>query len=110
MLPFCRFDRFSEETQNIGQERVETVNAMADQLIGDRHCDVSVIREWKDDLNEAWQNLLELLVTRREVKFFMFRNLIKMCIINFCEPDLSATFYAFIRRVDNYFSLFSFRC
>ena len=68
---FSRYDRFADETRNIGQERVETVNTMADQLINANHTDSSTILEWKNDLNEAWQNLLELLVTRREVSAYL---------------------------------------
>ena len=63
------FDRFSQETQRIGAERVENVNAIADQLIGSGHSDAAVIAEWKTGLNEAWANLLELLETRKKVSF-----------------------------------------
>lgn len=62
-----RFDRFADETRNIGTERVSTVNTMCDQLIGAGHQDASLIGEWKEDLNDSWQGLLELLNTRREV-------------------------------------------
>jgi len=65
-----RFDRFADETRNIGQERVSTVNAMCDQLVGCGHQDAAAITEWKDDLNDSWQGLLELLNTRREVRVF----------------------------------------
>lgn len=61
-----RFDVFAEETRNVGTERVETVNAVADQLIGTGHSDATVIAEWKKGLNEAWENLLEMLNTRKE--------------------------------------------
>ena len=62
-----RFDRFSQETQRIGAERVESVNAIADQLIGSGHSDAATIAEWKTGLNESWANLLELLETRKKV-------------------------------------------
>jgi len=62
-----RFERFSDETRNIGNERVETVNAMADQLIGTGHIDSPLIAEWKGGLNESWDDLLELLQTRKEM-------------------------------------------
>ena len=62
-----RFDSFSNETQKIGRERVENVNAIADQLIGSGHSDAATIAEWKDGLNDSWANLLELLETRKQV-------------------------------------------
>ena len=62
-----RFDRFADETRAIGTERVQTVNAVADQLIGTGHSDAALIAEWKNQLNESWEDLLELLQTRREV-------------------------------------------
>ena len=64
-----RFDRFSQETQRIGAERVESVNAIADQLIGSGHSDAATIAEWKSGLNDSWANLLELLETRKQVCF-----------------------------------------
>ncbi len=73
-----RFSRFSDETQKVGSERVDNVNAIADQLIGTGHSDASTIAEWKDGLNESWVNLLELLKTRKEVK--LLRNIINQII------------------------------
>ena len=64
-----RFDRFSQETQRIGSERVESVNAIADQLIGSGHSDAATISEWKVGLNDSWTNLLELMETRKQVCF-----------------------------------------
>ncbi len=75
-----RFNRFSDETQKIGRERVDNVNEIADQLIGTGHSDASTIAEWKDGLNEAWVNLLELLKTRKEVCYscyFAFFNVFR---------------------------------
>ena len=62
-----RFDRFADETKSVGSERLSTVNAMCDQLVACGHQDAALINEWKEDLNEMWQSLLELLITRREV-------------------------------------------
>eukprot|EP00795_Rhopilema_esculentum_P013447 gene13447-4319_t len=62
-----RFDRFSQETQRIGIERVESVNAIADQLIGSGHSDAATISEWKVGLNDSWTNLLELIETRKQL-------------------------------------------
>ena len=73
-----RFDRFSEETQRIGAERVESVNAIADQLIGSGHSDAATIAELKTGLNESWANLLELLETRKKVCLVSFVFFLKL--------------------------------
>lgn len=62
-----RFDRYALETRSVGSERVESVNAISDQLIGTGHGDANLIAEWRDSLNEAWESLLELLDTRKQV-------------------------------------------
>jgi spectrin beta len=46
---------------------VAAVNGIADQLISAGHSDSATIAEWKDGLNEAWQDLLELIETRTQV-------------------------------------------
>jgi spectrin beta len=46
---------------------VAAVNGIADQLISASHSDSATIAEWKDGLNEAWQDLLELIETRTQV-------------------------------------------
>ena len=55
----------------MGSERLSTVNAMCEQLVANGHQDAALINEWKDDLNEMWQSLSELLDTRREVGIFL---------------------------------------
>ena len=62
-----RFKEFARDTETIGTERVAAVNEIADQLIGARHSDAATIAEWKDDLNEAWADLLELIDTRTQM-------------------------------------------
>ncbi|TFK00787.1 Spectrin beta chain, non-erythrocytic 1 [Platysternon megacephalum] len=62
-----RFREFARDTGNIGQERVDTVNHMADELINSGHTDAATIAEWKDGLNEAWADLLELIDTRTQI-------------------------------------------
>ena len=62
-----RFREFARDTGNIGQERVDTVNQMADELINSGHSDAATIAEWKDGLNEAWADLLELIDTRTQI-------------------------------------------
>lgn len=42
-------------------------NAVCDQLIGTGHTDAATIAEWKDQINESWSNLLELIETRTKV-------------------------------------------
>lgn len=63
-----RFRQFARDTEAIGTERVRNVNAMADQLISTGHNDSAVIAEQKDGLNESWQDLLELIDTRTQVR------------------------------------------
>ncbi|KAM8851984.1 spectrin beta chain, non-erythrocytic 1 isoform 1-T1 [Synchiropus picturatus] len=62
-----RFREFARDTGNIGQERVDAVNRLADELINAGHGDAATIAEWKDGLNEAWADLLELIDTRTQI-------------------------------------------
>ncbi|XP_072024969.1 spectrin beta chain-like isoform X3 [Amphiura filiformis] len=62
-----RFQEFARETHNIGSDRVARVNQMADKLIDDGHTDAATIAEWKDQLNESWADLLELIETRTQM-------------------------------------------
>ena len=62
-----RFKEFARDTENIGTERVSAVNEICDQLISAEHSDAATIAEWKDQLNEAWENLLELIDTRTQM-------------------------------------------
>ncbi|KAM6956795.1 spectrin beta chain, non-erythrocytic 1-like isoform 2-T2 [Aplochiton taeniatus] len=62
-----RFREFARDTGNIGQERVDSVNQLADELINSGHADAATIAEWKDGLNEAWADLLELIDTRTQI-------------------------------------------
>ena len=61
-----RFKEFARDTQNIGQERVAAVNDICDQLIQAGHSDAATIAEYKDGINEAWTDLLELIDTRTQ--------------------------------------------
>lgn len=65
--PSCFLQEFARDTETIGTERVAAVNEIADQLMGARHSDAATIAEWKDDLNEAWADLLELIDTRTQM-------------------------------------------
>lgn len=62
-----RFKEFARDTEAIGSERVQAANDIADQLISVGHSDSAIIAEWKDGLNEAWQDLLELIETRTQM-------------------------------------------
>ncbi|KAG5309825.1 SPTCB protein, partial [Acromyrmex insinuator] len=62
-----RFKEFARDTEAIGSERVEAVNGIADSLIATGHSDAATIAEWKDGLNEVWQDLLELIETRTQM-------------------------------------------
>ena len=76
-----RFLQFARDTESIGSERVcalfilwefsnsiqvAKANDRCDQLIDDGHTDAPTIALWKDSLNEAWENLLELIDTRTQ--------------------------------------------
>ncbi|XP_059497011.1 spectrin beta chain, non-erythrocytic 4-like [Stegostoma tigrinum] len=62
-----KFTEFAHETGVIGQERVNTVNQMIDELIDYGHMDAATIAEWKDGVSEAWAELLELIETRAQM-------------------------------------------
>ncbi|XP_061173791.1 spectrin beta chain-like isoform X6 [Saccostrea echinata] len=62
-----RFREFARETESIGTERVTAANDNCDALIMADHSDSAQIAEWKDNLNEAWNDLLELMDTRTQM-------------------------------------------
>ncbi|KAM8940469.1 spectrin beta chain, non-erythrocytic 2 isoform 1-T1 [Pelodytes ibericus] len=62
-----KFREFSRDTSNIGQERVDGVNLIADELISSGHSENATVAEWKDALNEAWADLLEMIDTRSQM-------------------------------------------
>ena len=62
-----KFREFARDTMNTGSERVAATNAVCDQLIGTGHSDAATIAEWKDQINESWADLLELIETRTKV-------------------------------------------
>ncbi|XP_013782687.1 spectrin beta chain-like isoform X2 [Limulus polyphemus] len=59
-----RFKAFAQDTEHTGTERVIDFNQSADNLITLGHSDSATIAEWKDNVNEAWTDLLELIDTR----------------------------------------------
>lgn len=62
-----RFNQFARETENIGNERVSLVNRNADRMINLGHIDSAIIAELKDNLNESYADLLELMETRKQI-------------------------------------------
>uniref|UniRef100_A0A803T7I5 Spectrin beta chain n=1 Tax=Anolis carolinensis TaxID=28377 RepID=A0A803T7I5_ANOCA len=62
-----KFRDFARETGSIGQERVDSVNLIIEQLIDVGHPEAATIAEWKDSLNESWADLLELIDTRMQL-------------------------------------------
>ncbi|VDN06971.1 unnamed protein product [Thelazia callipaeda] len=62
-----RFLQFARDTENIGSDRVANANDACDQLIALGHSDAPTVALWKDSLNEAWENLLELIDTRMQM-------------------------------------------
>lgn len=61
-----RFQEFARDTESIGTERVAAANQTCDNLIALEHSDSATIAEWKDVLNERWEDLLELIETRQQ--------------------------------------------
>ncbi|CAF4272574.1 unnamed protein product [Rotaria magnacalcarata] len=59
-----RFAAFAQETEQIGNERLQHANEMIDLLIANGHVDSAQIAELKDTLNESYQDLLEMIETR----------------------------------------------
>uniref|UniRef100_A0A3Q4AQ61 Spectrin beta chain n=1 Tax=Mola mola TaxID=94237 RepID=A0A3Q4AQ61_MOLML len=62
-----KFTEFASETGSVGQARVTAVNQMVDELIDYGHSEAATIAEWKDGVNEAWADLLELMETRTQM-------------------------------------------
>lgn len=62
-----QFKEFARDTESMGQERVASANEICDQLIALDHSDSATIAEWKDNVNEAWADLLELIDTRTQL-------------------------------------------
>lgn len=62
-----RFRQFASDTQQIGQERVNHVSQIANVLIDAGHADSSIIAQWNENLNSAWEDLLELIRTRTQM-------------------------------------------
>lgn len=62
-----RFHQFAMDTQQIGQERVNHVSEIANVLIDAGHADSSIIAQWNENLNSAWEDLLELIRTRTQM-------------------------------------------
>ncbi|CAI4222623.1 unnamed protein product [Auanema sp. JU1783] len=62
-----RFQQFARDTEVIGADRVAKANDGCEALIDAGHTDAPTIALWKDSLNEAWENLLELIDTRAQM-------------------------------------------
>ncbi|VDP23499.1 unnamed protein product [Soboliphyme baturini] len=62
-----RFRQFAKDTESIGSERVSKANQECDMLMSMHHPDAPTVALWKDNLNEAWENLLELIDTRTQM-------------------------------------------
>ena len=51
----------------MGQERVDSVNQIIDGLIEGGHREAAALAEWKDNINESWADLLEMIDTRAQL-------------------------------------------
>ncbi|XP_076810469.1 spectrin beta chain, non-erythrocytic 1-like isoform X3 [Clavelina lepadiformis] len=59
-----QFNEFKRDTIKTGEERISDANRLSDDLISVGHSDAAEIANWKDTINEAWADLLELIETR----------------------------------------------
>lgn len=59
-----RFREFARETYNVGTQKVSNVNKMCEAHIDEGHSDSNVISDWRDQINESWADLCELIETR----------------------------------------------
>ncbi|TGZ63077.1 hypothetical protein CRM22_007109 [Opisthorchis felineus] len=59
-----RFAEFARETSELGRHRIGAANELCDALIDQGHGEAAEIAGWKDRVNEAWADLLELIDTR----------------------------------------------
>ncbi|XP_028856449.1 spectrin beta chain, erythrocytic-like [Denticeps clupeoides] len=62
-----KFREFARDTGAAGQERVDSVNQIIDELIAGGHSESATLAEWKDGVNESWADLLELIDTRAQL-------------------------------------------
>uniref|UniRef100_A0A4W4H873 Spectrin beta chain n=1 Tax=Electrophorus electricus TaxID=8005 RepID=A0A4W4H873_ELEEL len=62
-----KFREFARDTGTVGQERVDAVNRIIDELIEAGHSEAATMAEWKDGVNESWADLLELIDTRTQL-------------------------------------------
>jgi len=62
-----RFSQFAAETEAQGQERITAANEGADRLIDAGHSDAPTVAQWKDTVNDAFAELLELIETRKQM-------------------------------------------
>ncbi|TPP60271.1 Spectrin beta chain [Fasciola gigantica] len=58
------FAEFARETNELGKHRISAANELCDALIDQGHGEAAEIAGWKDRVNEAWADLLELIDTR----------------------------------------------
>lgn len=59
-----RFKQFAKDTEKFGKERIDKINETADKLIMNGHTDKNMVANWKEALDEAWNDLLEMIKTR----------------------------------------------
>lgn len=60
-----RFNAFRDETRTVGEDRVQKASSQAEALMTGP--DAAQAAQWKDALQEAWADLLELMDTRAQV-------------------------------------------
>lgn len=60
------FSDFAKETESVGQERVDAVSDICNELIRAGHTEAPTIAEYKDLITELWTDLLEMMQTRKD--------------------------------------------
>ena len=61
-----RFIDFKADTEAVGQLKVANFNNRCDNLIRAGHYDAAEIARFKDEVNERWTDLIELVDTRKQ--------------------------------------------
>uniref|UniRef100_A0A8C0FVT8 Spectrin beta chain n=1 Tax=Chelonoidis abingdonii TaxID=106734 RepID=A0A8C0FVT8_CHEAB len=62
-----KFRDFARDTGSMGQKHVDRVNLDIQHMIGNDHSEAATMAVWKDELNESWADLLELIDTRMQL-------------------------------------------
>ncbi|CAG5088442.1 Oidioi.mRNA.OKI2018_I69.PAR.g11841.t3.cds [Oikopleura dioica] len=62
-----RWESFTSETKRVGGDKMREVQAEVDTLIEAAHSDAFKIESWRKNVNNMWDDLVELMETRRQL-------------------------------------------